>query len=237
LICPNCGAAAADNSQFCSNCGNAFLPAHFAQQPVAPPLGRPQTSGKAIASLVCGIINFFPFFIVAIVLGHISRSEIRKSAGRLTGDGIALAGLILGYMGVVAIPIILIIAAIAIPNLLRAKMIADSASAAANVRTLATAEITYEKSNPNSGYTCNLADLSELIGAKLASGLKNGYRYTLQSCSSEKPGGPVSKFQVTASPITGQQGARAFCSDESAVVRSDPNGSSQDCLDHGSPVN
>jgi hypothetical protein len=176
-------------------------------------------------------------FIVAIILGHISRSEIRKSAGRLKGDGIALAGLILGYMGVVAIPLILIIAAIAIPNLLRAKMIADGASAAANIRTLVTAEITYASSNPNSGFTCNLSDLSELIDANLASGFKTGYRYTVQNCGSKKPGGPISKFQLTASPVMGQRGERAFCSDESAVVRSDPNGSVRDCLDHGSPVN
>jgi hypothetical protein len=128
LICPKCDATVADNSQFCSNCGNLLTPAQFAASTVAPSTSvASQTSGKAMASLVCGILNVFPLFIVAIILGHMWRSEIRKSAGRLKGDGIALARLILGYMGVVAIPLILIVAAIAIPNLLRAKMFAELA--------------------------------------------------------------------------------------------------------------
>jgi type II secretory pathway pseudopilin PulG len=235
LICPKCGAAVADNSQFCPNCGNAFLPAQFAQQSVAPPLGPPQTSGKAIASLVCGIINFFPFFIVAIVLGHISRSEIRKSAGRLKGDGIALAGLILGYMGVVAIPIILIVAAIAIPNLLRAKIAANEATAVASVRELVSAEISYQATHQEAGFTCSFSDLSGQLDSKLTSGFKNGYAFFLQNCTAENDGGPISKFQITAIPkVPNASGRRAFCTDQSAVVRLDADGSGENCLDHGS---
>lgn len=237
MICPKCGASAADNSQFCSNCGHAFLPAQFAQQPVAPLLGPPQTSGKAIASLVCGIINFFPFFIVAIVLGHMSRSEIRKSAGRLTGDGIALAGLILGYMGVVAIPIILIVAAIAIPNLLRARIAANEATAAASVRELVSAEIGYQATHQDAGFTCSFSDLSGQLDSKLTGGFKNGYAFFLQNCTGEKGGGPISKFQITAIPkVPNASGRRAFCTDESAVIRSDADGSGENCLDHGSQL-
>ena len=80
-----------------------------------PPAGVP-TSGKAIASLICGIFTlFFPASIAAIILGHLSLSAIRKSAGRLGGRGVAIAGLVLGYAGITLIPLILIIAAIAIP--------------------------------------------------------------------------------------------------------------------------
>ncbi|HEY4052127.1 MAG TPA: DUF4190 domain-containing protein [Terriglobales bacterium] len=237
MICPKCGAAAADNSQFCSNCGHAFLPAQFARQPVAPLLGPPQTSGKAIASLVCGIINFFPFFIVAIVLGRISRSEIRKSAGRLTGDGIALAGLILGYMGVVAIPLILIVAAIAIPNLLRARIAANEATAAASVRELVSAEIGYQATHQDAGFTCSFSNLSGQLDSKLIGGFKNGYTFFLQNCTGEKEGGPISKFQITATPkVPNASGRRAFCTDESAVIRSDADGSGENCLDHGSQL-
>ncbi|MGC1167958.1 MAG: DUF4190 domain-containing protein, partial [Candidatus Acidiferrales bacterium] len=72
------------------------------------------TSGKAIASLICGIFTLFlPASIAAIILGHLSLSEIRKSAGRLGGRGVASAGLVLGYAGIALIPFILIIAAIA----------------------------------------------------------------------------------------------------------------------------
>lgn len=199
--------------------------------------GPPQTSGKAIASLVCGVINIFPFFIVAIVLGHISRSEIRKSAGRLKGEGIALAGLILGYMGVVAIPIILIVAAIAIPNLLRARIAANEASAAASVRELLTAEISYQATHQDAGFTCSFSDLSGQLDSKLTSGFKNGYTFFLQNCTREKGGGPISKFQITAIPkVPNASGRRALCTDESAVIRSDADGSGENCLDHGSQL-
>ena len=77
------------------------------------------TSGKAIASLVCGVFFFIlPASIAAVVLGHLSLSEIKKSAGRVQGQGLAIAGLVLGYMGLAGIPFA-IIAASAIPNWLR----------------------------------------------------------------------------------------------------------------------
>jgi len=65
---------------------------------------------------ICGFLFPFLLSIAAIILGHLSLSEIKKSAGRVTGQGLAIAGLVLGYLGIVTIPVILIIAAIAIPN-------------------------------------------------------------------------------------------------------------------------
>jgi len=99
--------------------------------------GPQESSGKATASMVCGILFFvWPFTaIAAVVLGHLALAEIKKSAGRLAGRGMAMAGLILGYIGVAMVPFILIIAAIAIPNLLRAKMAANEASAVGTLRT------------------------------------------------------------------------------------------------------
>jgi len=59
------------------------------------------TSGLAIVSLLCGILFFiFPAAVAAIIFGYISRSDIRHSGGRKTGAGMALAGLILGYIGI-----------------------------------------------------------------------------------------------------------------------------------------
>jgi hypothetical protein len=61
-----------------------------------------RTSGAAIASLVCGIlsISIFPVLasIPAIIFGHLARREIRDSGGNLSGDGLAVAGLIMGYI-------------------------------------------------------------------------------------------------------------------------------------------
>jgi hypothetical protein len=62
-----------------------------------------QTSGLAIASLVTGLLGWtlLPLLgsIVAIVTGHLARGEIRRQPG-LEGDGLAVAGLVLGYAGV-----------------------------------------------------------------------------------------------------------------------------------------
>ncbi|MCU1427987.1 MAG: putative transrane protein [Actinomycetia bacterium] len=63
-----------------------------------------RTEPLAIVSLVAGILQFvLPFFaaILAIVTGHVARRNIRRSEGRLQGGGLALAGLILGYIGAV----------------------------------------------------------------------------------------------------------------------------------------
>lgn len=62
-----------------------------------------RTSGTAIASLVCGILAWFmlPFIgaLAAVICGHVARSEIRREPpGTVDGDGLAIAGLILGYV-------------------------------------------------------------------------------------------------------------------------------------------
>lgn len=60
----------------------------------------PQTSILAVVALVAGILGLIFFgSLVAVICGHIARSQIRSSQGQQTGDGMALAGLILGYIG------------------------------------------------------------------------------------------------------------------------------------------
>jgi len=63
----------------------------------------PRTSGTAIASLIFGILSWImlPFIgaLLAVVLGHSARSEIRRAPpGAIEGDGMALGGLILGWV-------------------------------------------------------------------------------------------------------------------------------------------
>jgi type IV pilus assembly protein PilA len=234
-FCAGCGNNVAAGERFCRVCGKEIPPSAVIT------LGVPaETSGKAIASLVCGLfLLVFPLSIVAIVFGHISLSEIRKSAGRLKGEGIAIAGLVLGYLGVAGIPIMLIIAAIAIPNLMRARIAANEASAVAVVRTLVVAEAAYSQSHPDAGYTCTLYDLSGagLIDAGLASGQKNGYAFELQGCNASAESVANTKFRVVAYPLTrNTTGIRAFCSDESGVIRTDGKSSVQDCLESGSTL-
>src|SRR5262249_48863958 len=105
--CPYCAEAIQDDAAVCPFCKTSLtanvnapppLP-NYPQQPSmqtglpgdAYPTAQPQTSGKATGSLISGIAAYViaPFIgaIVAIVLGHLGLSEIKKSAGRLKGDG------------------------------------------------------------------------------------------------------------------------------------------------------
>ena len=82
--------------------GTQWVPAQpqgYGYQP--HPYGQPQpTDGKAIASLVCGIVWVWGLgSIAAVILGHLSRSEAKKQ--NRPASGMALAGLILGYVGIV----------------------------------------------------------------------------------------------------------------------------------------
>ncbi len=83
--------------------------------PAAPMLPARPTSTTAVVSLVAGLVSWvlLPFLaaIVAIIAGHMARSEIRRSNGALDGDGMAVAGLILGYLqiGLAVLSIVAII--------------------------------------------------------------------------------------------------------------------------------
>ena len=227
----------AADDKFCRVCGRETASGSVMTSATAAPVEPAQTSGKAIVSLICGLFFFFfPISIVAVVFGHLSLSEIRKSAGRLKGDGLAIAGLVLGYAGLAVLPV-LIIAAIAIPNLLRARMAANESSAVASVRKLVAAETVYFQDHREAGYTCSLSDLSHSIDRELASGRKYGYVFELTGCSAESNGGANVKYRLVAYPMTANQtGVRTFCSDESAVIKVSSNGSAQECVENGNPL-
>jgi len=162
--CPYCAEAIQEDSQFCQFCGtNLGSPPVPAASSVAAAYSTDcYTSGKAIASLICGIFFFIlPAAIVAVILGHLSYSEIQKSLGRIRGRGLAFAGLILGYFGVAFVPLILIIAAIAIPNLLGARMAANEASAVGSLRSYQYAMGAYASKCPKIGSPKSLANLGE----------------------------------------------------------------------------
>lgn len=77
-----------------------------ALHPQFPQHGRiTQTSGAAITSMILGILSvaacLLPLGLVAVIFGHVSLGRIAKSGGQLTGRGMAIAGLVLGYVGTV----------------------------------------------------------------------------------------------------------------------------------------
>ncbi len=256
MFCSKCGAAVLEGGRFCNSCGQpvAGQPVSVSAPAVAPPpqftapAADAPTSGKALASMISGIFGLVFFFpaIAAIILGHISRSEIRDSHGRLKGNGLATAGLVMGYGVFAMIPFVLIIAAIAIPNLLRARISANEASAVASLRMINSAEISYQSAYPAVGFTCRLASLggtrgtapsaeqAQLIGGRLASGQESGYGFALANCVNTDTD---HKYQVVAYPLVpNQTGRRTFCSDESGVIKVGEGKLAEDCLANGTAL-
>ena len=123
----------------------------------------------------------------------------------------------------IVVAIILIIAAIAIPNLLRSRIAANEASAVGSIRTINTSEITYSSTYPDKGFATlgNLgggggaASAAGLLDAVLASGVKSGYGFTVTTGSDT----PSTTFSVQGDPMNSQTGQRHFYSDQSGVIR------------------
>ena len=135
----------------------------------------------------------------------------------------------------IVVAIILIIAAIAIPNLMRARMSANESSAVGSVRSINTAEISYNAAYSNLGFATSLPYLGGPAGAacvpssssgcfidsSLSAGTKSGYVFSLAIGTSAAVGGITPSYSISATPVTpNQTGTRFFCSFEDAVVRS-----------------
>jgi type IV pilus assembly protein PilA len=126
----------------------------------------------------------------------------------------------------IVVAIILIIAAIAIPNLMKSRMAANESSAVGSVRTLNTAEVTYAASCPDTGFSASLAELSTgavcaggtgIIDNVLATGTKSGYTFVYTPVASN---GLNTTYTTVATPLTvGTTGQRGFFSDQSGVIR------------------
>jgi Domain of unknown function (DUF4190)/zinc-ribbon domain len=263
MFCAHCGAQNAEGAKFCAGCGKSVEPVPVTPPPAAipastaapaapaagtasPPPGfipPPTTSGKAVASLLFGFLFFaFPFAVAAIILGHLALREIRKSAGRITGHGIAIGGLVLGYLGLLLIPIALIGLAIALPHLLRSRTVSNAQSAASSMRTIDEAATTYSATYGN-GYPRDLETLTGLgtedcnhaglIDGTLAGGFRDGYiflyRPTYHHGSPDEPAkkpaagctaAGADGFTLTANPMQRiSPDARSFYMDQTGVIR------------------
>jgi hypothetical protein len=86
--------------------GPQLLPSPYPAGYYPQPLG-PRTNGFAVGALVCGIVPFFGG-IPAVILGHVGRSQIRRTGER--GDGVAIAGLVLGYLWLTLWALIILVA-------------------------------------------------------------------------------------------------------------------------------
>jgi hypothetical protein len=139
MFCTNCGEDAPRTALYCAKCGTRVAPEQTTVLPstgnlpaerVAPAVAYPQAAVAstqddtcAILSLVFGILSLAGMGILAsipaIILGNIARKNIRASGGRLSGQGMATAGMILGWIScglfvlVVFIFIIIFVGAVA----------------------------------------------------------------------------------------------------------------------------
>lgn len=253
-VCPQCGATvSAPPPPGPAMTAAAPAPAPWQGTPAARPnIGYQQTDGKAVSSLILGILAIFPFGflagIPAVVFGHLSRKSIRESMGRLKGDGMAIAGLVMGYISVAAVPLLVIIAAIAIPSLLQSRMLANQSAAVSTVRTLNMSQLQYSLTYPSAGYARDLATLgpgsagpcseskgnlehaclidSTLGNSRCTAGswcVKYGYKFQVAAtCGSD---GICSDYVIVATPVyPGTTGRKSFCATPDAIVREKPPG-------------
>ena len=127
----------------------------------------------------------------------------------------------------IVVAIILIIAAIAIPNLLRSRIAANESSAVGSMRSINTAQVTYASTYPDVGFGANLAKLgpgSGSVGSNSAGLIDNVLGCATQPCNKSgyqfSVSGTTSAYTTNGNPITpGQTGQRYFYSDGSGVIR------------------
>jgi len=149
----------------------------------------------------------------------------------------------------IVVAIILIIAAIAIPNLLRAKISANEASAVGSVRDIVTAQISYGTAYPSSGFATTLSSMGGtatacsspssangcFIDNLLAGGTKSGYTFHVTAVG----GPPTGTFSIWTNPLTyGTTGVRSFCAVTDGVIRYIPGSTSgvSSCAGTESPL-
>ena len=228
--CTNCRGNLADFVTVCPYC-------HVAQPvPQAGPYQTqwgpgPQSSNKALASLICGILFLCaPASIAAVVLGHLALVDIKRSAGRMAGQGMAIAGLVMGYLGIGLTVIYLVVVIFAMRKAMQTVNVPlNESMAIASMKSYDQTLKAYAAKCPQQGFPATLSALgpgsgdcahADLLDANMASGhaVKQGYRflYTPGTNGSQK----VTVFALVARPTQpGFTGKRYFFVDEEGVIR------------------
>lgn len=252
IKCVHCGLVNWADAEACKRCGNPPGPAaqesgewqpnpgqgSAGWQPPAHAYGHQgwgakQRKGLAVASLIVGILSLLTFslFIVgalsALVMGIVAVVRTGRQPEVYGGRGMAVGGIVTSALSLVMTPVLGIILAIAIPNLLASRRAANEAGAVASLREIVLAEGTYSHTVGKGSYG-SLEELgrASLIEAALARGVKNGYQFELvttdETCA------------VSAVPLSyGTTGRRSFYAtcDESEVHAADKGGRAADDSD------
>jgi len=258
MVCPGCGKELADTDTLCSSCGSSHspvLPSHSKtlKQPSRRYCG-------AAASLILGLLPFLPvgrllalvfrtcsatlslgvyYFdfaaaLLAIILGHQAKDSIRRSGGRLEGKGMAIGGLVSGYLWLAGSMIVIAISAF----VANSRIAANQASSLGSLRTINTAAISYAQTY-HRGFPPSLAALgspkaespnasvrpsekgADLIDEYLAAGRKSNYRFTYLAGPADSTG-KIQTYTVHADPIEpGKTGKWYYFTDQTNVIRSE----------------
>ncbi len=146
----------------------------------------------------------------------------------------------------IVVAIILVIAAIAVPSYLKARIQANESAAIGGLRTLNEAQATYSSAFPSVGYAGTLAALGGtscapsspssgcFVDSVLSGGARSGYSYTMGGVT----GTPSATYQITLTPLNpGYTGTRYFCSFNDAVVRVNATTAITTCDNTVAPLN
>jgi competence protein ComGC len=167
-------------------------------------------SGLAIVSLLLGILSLLGCLVLtaipAVICGHVAWGRIKRSGGSLGGEGLAMAGLIMGYVGVALTLVVALLSLIAIPNFIKARQTAQKNACVNNLRQLDGAVQMFaleNKKKPTDRVT--LEDCQPYLKSQLicpAGGTSTADSYQVTDCQSPPvciapQGGKASGHQLT----------------------------------------
>ena len=133
MVCPKCQREIPDSAPYCAYCGVRF--AHPAA--TAPPSSPPRTSGLAVASLILGILGGLVITgLLGLIFGIMALVQIGRSQGRLRGQGLAIAGIVISGLALLFIPIM---AAMVFPIFMSSRGSARKAVCLSNVKNISLA--------------------------------------------------------------------------------------------------
>jgi competence protein ComGC len=217
MVCSKCGAELAAPSQFCPNCGESLTPVQGETQTTGD---QPETDPKAAVSMVLGALSILLSVfagIPAVIFGHLSRASIRRSKGQLKGDGMAMAGLIMGYISLFLLPFVAGIVFVAVPNVFRPKIVANESNVLSTLRTIHVAAASYQVEHdeyPASLQELGTESLVPLDSQLAATGQQSGYQFVYKPTAAKKG------YVIHADPVFIHTGQRHFFMDETGVIRS-----------------
>lgn len=241
MTCPQCQLPNPVGTSYCARCGAALAsPPGVYAVPGAPAQG--ESKGMAITALVLSLVSLpltcvavgYVTALLALIFGSIAMVKAGKQPGVYGGKGMAIAAAIIGGLTLVTLPVV---AAIAIPSLLRARVSANEAGAIGDIRTVISAQAAYQSAN--AGYYDTLACLQKpegcipnysgpwFLDAELAGAAdKAGYRRTFHPGPAASGPGAESRspsslegYAYTAVPVDqGTSGTRGFCGDASGRI-------------------